>query len=344
MHGSTKLNAIAALQSRYTLRYIPLEECPLRNRSETFYGAEPVVDHLLARNDAVLERLKAFHRLPSVSTNPAYAKGLGEARQFLLYWLKQIGLSNVQLLEPSAAAGQARSSMRACSPRGQGCAVVGAGRAAGRDADAGLERAVPERTGSCASRFISPEGRAVLQATIGPERIGAALELQARLAAEMALEGLAIVADGVLGLGHIGSGIARRAEAMGMHPRYCARRKVAGCAYTYHPNAEALASDSDVFIVACPGGAQNRGLVDAAVLAALGPEGTLVNIARGEIIEEDALVEALATGKLESAGLDVFAHEPHVPARLLDLQNVILTPHIGSATIETRNAMGECVV
>lgn len=149
---------------------------------------------------------------------------------------------------------------------------------------------------------------------------------------------------GVLGLGHIGSGIARRAEAMGMHPRYCARRQVSGCAYTYHPNAEALASDSDVLIVACPGGAQNRGLVDAAVLAALGPEGTLVNIARGEIIEEDALVEALATGKLGSAGLDVFAHEPHVPARLLDLQNVILTPHIGSATIETRNAMGECVV
>ena len=149
---------------------------------------------------------------------------------------------------------------------------------------------------------------------------------------------------GVLGLGHIGSGIARRAEAMGMYPRYCARRPVPGCAYPYYPNAEALASDSDVFVVACPGGARNRGLVNAAVLAALGPESTLVNIARGEIIDEPALVEALATGKLGSAGLDVFAHEPHIPRKLRNLENVVLTPHLGSATIETRNAMGECVV
>ncbi len=149
---------------------------------------------------------------------------------------------------------------------------------------------------------------------------------------------------GVLGLGHIGSGIARRAEAMGMHPRYCARRPVPGCAYPYYPNAEALASDSDVFVVACPGGARTRGLVNAAVLAALGPEGTLVNIARGEIIDEPTLVEALATAKLGSAGLDVFAHEPHIPRKLRDLENVVLTPHLGSATKETRNAMGECVV
>ncbi|HEV7257191.1 MAG TPA: 2-hydroxyacid dehydrogenase [Bosea sp. (in: a-proteobacteria)] len=149
---------------------------------------------------------------------------------------------------------------------------------------------------------------------------------------------------GVLGLGHIGSGIARRAEAMGMHPRYCTRRPVAGCAYPYYPNAEALASDSDVFVVACPGGAHNRGLVDAAVLAALGPDSTLVNIARGEIVDEAALIEALATGRLGSAGLDVFADEPHVPSKLLALQNVVLTPHIGSATMETRDAMGECVI
>lgn len=149
---------------------------------------------------------------------------------------------------------------------------------------------------------------------------------------------------GVLGLGHIGSGIARRAEAMGMHPRYCTRRPVPGCVYPYYPNAEALASDSDVYVVACPGGERNRGLVNAAVLAALGPESTLVNIARGEIIDEPALVEALATGKLGSAGLDVFADEPHIPARLRNLNNVVLTPHLGSATIETRSAMGECVV
>lgn len=149
---------------------------------------------------------------------------------------------------------------------------------------------------------------------------------------------------GLLGLGHIGSGVARRAEAMGMLPRYCTRRPVAGCAYPYYPDARALASDSDVFVVACPGGARNRGLVDAMVLAGLGRDSTLVNIARGDIIDEPALVEALATGKLGSAGLDVFADEPNVPARLRDLQNVVLTPHLGSATIETRHAMGESVV
>ncbi|WP_449255341.1 2-hydroxyacid dehydrogenase [Bosea sp. (in: a-proteobacteria)] len=149
---------------------------------------------------------------------------------------------------------------------------------------------------------------------------------------------------GLLGLGHIGSGIARRAEAMGMHPRYCTRRPVAGCAYPHHPNAEALASDSDVFVVACPGGVRNRGLVDEAVLAALGPESTLVNIARGDIIDEPALVDALATGRLGSAGLDVFADEPNVPARLRELQNVVLAPHLGSATLETRSAMGASVV
>lgn len=149
---------------------------------------------------------------------------------------------------------------------------------------------------------------------------------------------------GLLGLGHIGSGVARRAEAMGMHPRYCTRRPVAGCAYPYYPDARTLASDSDIFVVACPGGARNRGLVDATVLAALGPESTLVNIARGEIVDEPALVEALATGKLGSAGLDVFAEEPIVPARLRDLQNVVLTPHLGSATLETRSAMGASVV
>lgn len=149
---------------------------------------------------------------------------------------------------------------------------------------------------------------------------------------------------GLLGLGHIGSAIARRAEAMGMQPRYCTRRPVAGCAYRHHADARALAADSDVFVVACPGGPANRGLVDRSVIAALGPDATLVNIARGEIVDEPALVEALASGRLGSAGLDVFADEPNVPLALRRLDNVVLAPHLGSATIETRHAMGECVV
>ncbi len=149
---------------------------------------------------------------------------------------------------------------------------------------------------------------------------------------------------GLLGLGHIGSAIARRAEAMGMQPRYCTRRPVADCAYPYHPDALALAADSDVFVIACPGGPANRGLVDRSVIAALGPEATLVNIARGEIVEEPALIDALASGALGSAGLDVFADEPNVPLALRRLDNVVLAPHLGSATSETRHAMGESVV
>ncbi len=97
-------------------------------------------------------------------------------------------------------------------------------------------------------------------------------------------------------------------------------------------------------LIACPGGPANRGLVDRSVIAALGPDATLVNIARGEIVDELALVEALASGRLGSAGLDVFADEPNVPPALRELDNVVLAPHLGGATIETRHAMGESVV
>jgi lactate dehydrogenase-like 2-hydroxyacid dehydrogenase len=149
---------------------------------------------------------------------------------------------------------------------------------------------------------------------------------------------------GLLGLGHIGSAIARRAEAMGMHPRYCTRRPIADCPFPHHADPAALAADSDVFVVACPGGPANRNLVDRRVLAALRPDSTLVNIARGEIIDEEALIEALRGGRIGSAGLDVFAREPAVPPELTDLDNVVLLPHLGSATHETRAAMGETVV
>jgi lactate dehydrogenase-like 2-hydroxyacid dehydrogenase len=149
---------------------------------------------------------------------------------------------------------------------------------------------------------------------------------------------------GLLGLGHIGSAIARRAEAMGMQPRYCTRRPVAACAYPHHRDARSLAADSDVFVVACPGGPANRGLVDRSVIAALGPDATLINIARGEIVDEEALIEALASGRLGNAGLDVFADEPNVPFALRRLGNVVLAPHLGSATVETRAAMGCSVV
>ena len=102
-----------------------------------------------------------------------------------------------------------------------------------------------------------------------------------------------------------------------------------------------LAAWSDFLVVACPGGAATRGIVNADVLAALGKKGTLVNIARGSIVDEPALVKALADGTIKGAGLDVFADEPHVPAALLAMDNVVLLPHVGSATRETRKAMGD---
>jgi len=145
---------------------------------------------------------------------------------------------------------------------------------------------------------------------------------------------------GILGLGRIGKAIAERVSALGMKVAYTGR-KPQQVAYEFLPSLEALAAWSDFLVVACPGGAATRGIVNAPVLAALGSKGTLVNIARGSIIDEPALVKALQEGTIKAAGLDVFADEPHVPAPLLAMENVVLLPHVGSATNETRKAMGD---
>jgi hydroxypyruvate reductase len=105
-----------------------------------------------------------------------------------------------------------------------------------------------------------------------------------------------------------------------------------------------LAQDCDILVISVAGGAQTRGLVNREVLNALGPEGILVNVARGSVIDEPELVSALKEGRIWGAGLDVFAHEPQVPEDLFELDNVVLMPHQGSATIETRLAMGELVL
>ena len=112
-----------------------------------------------------------------------------------------------------------------------------------------------------------------------------------------------------------------------------------GVPYRYAADAHALAGSVDILVVATPGGAETAGLVDAAMLDALGPRGTLINIARGSVVDEPALVAALAEGRLGAAGLDVFAGEPHVPAALFAMDNVVLLPPQGSATVETRAAM-----
>ena len=145
---------------------------------------------------------------------------------------------------------------------------------------------------------------------------------------------------GILGLGRIGKAIAERVTALGMKVAYTGR-KPQRVAYEYLPDLKALAAWADFLVVACPGGAATRGIVNAEVLAALGKKGTVVNIARGSIIDEPALVKALQDGTIKGAGLDVFADEPHVPAALLAMENVVLLPHVGSATHETRKAMGD---
>ncbi|WP_332851838.1 2-hydroxyacid dehydrogenase [Duganella sp. S19_KUP01_CR8] len=149
---------------------------------------------------------------------------------------------------------------------------------------------------------------------------------------------------GVFGFGRIGQAVAARAAAFGMRTRYYQPRPVDGVAVKRCASLLELARVSDYLVVCAPGGAATRHAVDAAVLAALGSEGTLVNIARGSLVDQEALVAALRDGTLGMAALDVFDNEPHVPAELRELENVVLTPHVGSLTVETRHAMGQLVL
>jgi lactate dehydrogenase-like 2-hydroxyacid dehydrogenase len=144
---------------------------------------------------------------------------------------------------------------------------------------------------------------------------------------------------GILGLGRIGKAIAQRALAFGMSVAYTARSAKADLPYRFLPSAEALAAEVDFLVVITPGGAGTKHLVNAAVLKALGKKGVLVNVARGSVVDEAALIAALQAGELGGAALDVFENEPHVPQALIDLPQVVLAPHIGSATVQTRQAM-----
>lgn len=149
---------------------------------------------------------------------------------------------------------------------------------------------------------------------------------------------------GILGLGRIGEAIARRGSGFDMDVRYHNRRERAGVPYRYEPSLLELARWADFLVVACEGGAATRHLVSAAVIEALGPDGILVNIARGTVIDQAAMVQALTEGRLGGAGLDVLESEPAVPPPLMDMDQVALMPHVGSATVETRRAMGRLVL
>lgn len=146
---------------------------------------------------------------------------------------------------------------------------------------------------------------------------------------------------GIVGLGRIGRAIATRLEGFSMQVSYHNRRPVEDVPYRYSPSLLDLAADSDALIIAAAGGPESAGLISAEVLAALGTQGYLVNIARGSVVDEDALVQALTTGAIAGAGLDVYADEPRVPAELIGLDTVVLLPHLSSGTVETRREMAE---
>jgi lactate dehydrogenase-like 2-hydroxyacid dehydrogenase len=146
---------------------------------------------------------------------------------------------------------------------------------------------------------------------------------------------------GLVGMGRIGQAIAHRAQAFGMQIAYHTRSPKQGVPYAHHAELLSLARDSDFLVLITPGGAGTRHLVNAQVLQALGPKGILVNVARGSVVDEAALIEALEGGVIGGAALDVFEDEPRVPQRLMDLPHVVLVPHIGSATGQTRQAMAD---
>lgn len=148
---------------------------------------------------------------------------------------------------------------------------------------------------------------------------------------------------GIVGLGRIGKGIAQRLEAFGMTIGYTGRN-AQPVPYALHPSVVELAAWSDFLIVACPGGPGTKHLINADVLRALGAHGTLINIARGSIVDEGALITALRDGVIKCAGLDVFENEPQVPSELRAMEHVTLLPHVGSATRETRGEMARLVI
>ncbi|HVJ51310.1 MAG TPA: 2-hydroxyacid dehydrogenase [Aliidongia sp.] len=149
---------------------------------------------------------------------------------------------------------------------------------------------------------------------------------------------------GIVGLGRIGTAIGKRAEIFNMKVMWHGPRPKPDAPWPYVADLIQLARLSDVLMIICPLTKETFHLIDADVLAALGPEGTIVNVARGAVIDEPALVEALKNGTIRSAALDVFEQEPKVPEELFAMENVVLQPHVGSATVETRTAMGQMVV
>jgi lactate dehydrogenase-like 2-hydroxyacid dehydrogenase len=185
--------------------------------------------------------------------------------------------------------------------------------------------------GMCAARRIAAADRFVRSGAWLKGRIAPAQKFSGKRA-------------GILGLGRIGTALATRLQAFGMPISYYDPLPKPGVPHQAYTSPLELAQNVDILFLAAAGGPGVKHIVNGEILNALGPKGIFVNVARGWLVDEVALVEALTTGKLGAAGLDVFEHEPKVPEALLGLDNVVLTPHIASNTEETMRAMGECVL
>ncbi|MBY0382961.1 MAG: 2-hydroxyacid dehydrogenase [Xanthobacteraceae bacterium] len=149
---------------------------------------------------------------------------------------------------------------------------------------------------------------------------------------------------GMIGMGRIGQAIAKRIAAFDVPVVYHSRKPQSDRSYPYYPDLKVMASQVDTLIAIVPGGAATRHMINSEILKALGPRGILINVARGSVVDQQALIEALRNGTIHGAGLDVFADEPNVPKELIALPNVVLVPHVGSGTHHTRAVMGDLVV
>lgn len=149
---------------------------------------------------------------------------------------------------------------------------------------------------------------------------------------------------GILGLGRIGKAVARRLEAFGTEIVYHGRRKQEGVSYSYYDDLVEMARDVDILVSVAPGGPETHHMISTEVLDALGPDGIVINVGRGSVVDEAALIAALREERIFSAGLDVFENEPHVPEELMAMERVVLLPHVGSASIHTRGLMGQLLV
>ncbi|MEO1793790.1 MAG: 2-hydroxyacid dehydrogenase [Pseudomonadota bacterium] len=158
---------------------------------------------------------------------------------------------------------------------------------------------------------------------------------------EMSLQGRSV---GIVGLGRIGAAIAKRCEAFNLPISYFGRSKKSGFDYAYYDSATALASSVDTLIVVTPGTPETENLINADVLNALGPSGVVINVARGSVVDETALKQALKDKTIAAAGLDVMWNEPKIDPELMEIENLVLLPHVGSASWQTRRAMGQLVI